>query len=68
MIASALLDQRAPSRNWYRNKQKTTNTDEVKGMLRVFLPDDPALDKFVFYFIAFCCFVLFFSLFLVGLV
>ena len=46
MIASALLDQRAPSRNWYRNKQKTTN--EVKGMLRVFLPDDPALDKFVF--------------------
>jgi hypothetical protein len=46
IIASALLDQRAPSRHWYRNKQKTTNTDEVKGMLRVHLSDDPALDKF----------------------
>jgi hypothetical protein len=42
MIASTLLNQRAPSRHWYRNKQ---TSEEAKGFIRVHLADDPNLQR-----------------------
>ena len=51
-IFATLAEQRMPPADWYKKK---STTEEAKGLLRVFLSEDPTLSKFCFLFLCFFC-------------